>query len=59
MSFDKFKNIIVSMYEKETKPIPNYPLMKAAFDSIDLRKDGVLDISEWLKAFSVIEVLSF
>ena len=45
------------MYEKETKTIPNYTLMKSAFDAIDLRRDGLIDINEWMKAFSKIEVL--
>ncbi len=58
MSFDKFKNIIISMYDRETKPAPNYPIIKGAFDAIDLRKDGIIDMSEWLKAFSVTEVIN-
>jgi hypothetical protein len=45
------------MFEKETKPIPNYTLMKSAFDAIDMRKDGLIDMNEWMKAFSKIEVI--
>jgi hypothetical protein len=44
------------MYEKETRSLPNYALLKSAYDCVDLRKDGVLDINEWVKAFSTIKV---
>jgi len=26
---------------------PNYPIAKDLFDTIDVRKDGVLDVKEW------------
>jgi hypothetical protein len=45
------------MYSKETKPMPNFTLLKSVFEYIDLRKDGVLDINEWLKSMSTIEVI--
>ena len=31
------------------KPLPNFTLIKNAFDTIDLRKDGMIDINEWCK----------
>jgi hypothetical protein len=26
---------------------PAYPVIKDLFDTIDIRKDGIIDISEW------------
>ena len=51
MDFDKFKNIIFDMYSKDEIRIPSFTLIKNTFDEIDLRKDGILDINEWCKAF--------
>jgi hypothetical protein len=51
MDFDKFKILIFDMYSKEEIKIPPFTLVKNAFDEIDLRKDGILDLNEWCKAF--------
>ena len=52
IDFNKFKNIVIDMYNKNEIKIPNFTLIKNAFDTIDLRKDGIIDMNEWCKAFS-------
>ena len=52
MDFDKYKNIIYDMYNREEKKLPNFTLIKNSFDAIDLRKDGIIDKNEWCKAFA-------
>ena len=52
MDFDKYKNIIIDMYNREEKKLPNFTLIKNSFDTIDLRKDGIIDMREWCKAFA-------
>ena len=49
IDFENFKNIIYDMYTKNEQPLPNFTLIKNAFDTIDLRKDGMIDINEWCK----------
>ena len=49
IDFENFKNIIFDMYSKNEQPLPNFTLIKNAFDTIDLRKDGMIDINEWCK----------
>ena len=49
IDLDTFKNIIFDMYTKNEQPLPNFTLIKNAFDTIDLRKDGIIDINEWCK----------
>lgn len=56
MDFDTYKKIITEMYRKETKEPPNYILLKNTFDFIDIRKDGIIDLNEWLKTFNYTEV---
>ena len=52
IDFDTYKNIIYDMYNREGAKLPNFTLIKNSFDAIDLRKDGVLDMNEWCKAFA-------
>ena len=50
IDFEKFKNIIFDMYKRNEQKLPNFTLIKNAFDIIDLRKDGLIDMNEWCKA---------
>ena len=52
MDFDKFKNIVFDMYKRNEVKKPNFTLIKNAFDTIDLRKDGIIDMNEWCIAFA-------
>ena len=52
IDFDRYKNIIYDMYNREEKSLPNFTLVKNSFDAIDLRKDGVIDRNEWRRAFA-------
>ena len=49
IDFEQFKNIIFDMYSRNEQKLPNFTLIKNAFDIIDLRKDGIIDINEWCK----------
>jgi Ca2+-binding EF-hand superfamily protein len=46
----------MDLFEKDSRPSPNYTLIKNAFEYIDIRKDGLIDMNEWLKAFTFTEV---
>ena len=52
IDFEKFKNIIFDMYIRNKQQIPNFILIKNAYDTLDLRKDGIIDIKEWCIAFA-------
>ena len=52
IDFDRYKNIIYDMYNREEKELPNFTLIKNSFDAIDLRKDGIIDRMEWCRAFA-------
>ena len=55
IDFEQFKNIIFELYFKERRKEPNYPMLKAIYDFIDVRKDGVIDFNEWNKIFAITE----
>ena len=52
--FETFKNMITDMYKKDQRQQPNFTQIKTAFDVIDLRKDGMIDLNEWTKSFVFI-----
>ena len=52
IDFGQFKNIIFDMFYRNEQNLPNFTLLKNAFDACDLRKDGIIDINEWCKAFA-------
>lgn len=56
MTLDKFKNMVNELYMRETRSFPNFSLIKNAFEYLDLRKDGVIDLNEWSKSFTMAEV---
>jgi hypothetical protein len=40
------------MYSRDNQGLPNFVLIKNAYDALDLRKDGIIDIKEWCIAFA-------
>ena len=54
IDFQKYRNMLIDLYKKDEKEVPNFTLIKNTFDYIDLRKDGIIDYSEWNKAFSMV-----
>lgn len=34
--------------------LPSYPVIKDLFDTIDIRKDGIIDMNEWQQTFGNI-----
>ena len=54
IDFQKYRNLILDLYRKNEQPVPNFALIKNTFDTIDLRKDGMIDYNEWSKSFSMI-----
>ena len=55
IDFERFKKIVYELYFKERQKEPNYPMIKAMYDFIDVRKDGIIDFNEWNKVFAVTE----
>ena len=54
IDFQKYRNMIVDLYTKNEQEVPNFALIKNTFDTIDLRKDGIIDYNEWSKSFSMV-----
>ena len=45
---------MVKAHEVAGDRIPAYPVIKDLFDTIDIRKDGIIDLSEWQQTFGQV-----
>ena len=43
--------MVMDMYRRDLRQGPNFALIKNAYDALDLRKDGVIDMNEWTNSF--------
>lgn len=47
LSYSEFSTLIVKLYGLANEKVLAYPVIKDLFDTIDIRKDGIIDMSEW------------
>jgi len=60
MTFDQFNNFILRLSQYAREPNPGFSIIKDIFDFIDIRRDGIIDMNEWMQTFKSVEVtLSF
>lgn len=52
LTFDKFKDMIEMLYRLATEDVPPFAIIKDLFEFIDKRRDGHIDLTEWMDAFS-------
>ena len=45
---------MVKAHEVAGDRIHSYPVIKDLFDTIDIRKDGIIDLSEWQQTFGLV-----
>jgi hypothetical protein len=46
---------VIKAHEVGMDRVPAYPVIKDLFDAIDIRKDGIIDLSEWQQTFGVVQ----
>lgn len=55
LTFNSFTALVQRLCELAREPVPAFPVLKDLFDIIDIRKDGYLDMREWLNTFKEAE----
>lgn len=55
ITFADFCKLVTRAHELAGEKPPTYPIIKDLFDTIDVRKDGMLDLHEWQQTFSHVE----
>lgn len=47
ITFADFSKLVTKAHELAGEKVPTYPIIKDLFDTIDVRKDGMIDLHEW------------
>ena len=56
MTFLEFKKFVVAIINMSGEDPINFVIMKDLFNYIDIKRDGFIDLHEWLQTFKRIEV---
>ena len=48
MTFDQFNKFIIQLSHLSAKKIPSFTIIKDLFDFVDVRRDGIIDLNEWM-----------
>ena len=56
LSYADFAKLVNTAYSAGALEVPSYPVLKDLFDIVDIRKDGIIDLSEWLSSFKIATV---
>jgi hypothetical protein len=46
--------LIIKLYGLAGEKVLAYPVIKDLFDTIDIRKDGIIDMNEWQQTFGKV-----
>ena len=55
ITFADFCKLVTKAHELAEEKPPTYPVIKDLFDTIDVRKDGMIDLHEWQQTFSRVD----
>jgi hypothetical protein len=47
LTYSEFVKLVVKLHELANEKYPSYPIIKDLFDTVDIRKDGIIDLNEW------------
>lgn len=51
LTYQEFSKLVVRLHQLADEKQPTYPIIKDLFDTIDIRKDGIIDMNEWTQTF--------
>jgi len=55
LSYEQFNKMVIKLFQLAREETPSFPLIKDMFDFIDIRRDGIIDMNEWMQSFRLIE----
>jgi hypothetical protein len=56
MSYDEFNEFLAYISGATKEPLPAFSIIQDLFDFIDIKKDGYIDLNEWVQTFNNIQV---
>ena len=51
LTYQDFQRLVDELYKQNTVENLTYPIIKDLFDQIDIKKDGIIDFTEWSRTF--------
>ena len=54
LTYTDFTKLVNTAYQAADQELLSYPVVKDLFDVIDVRKDGIIDLHEWLSTFKIV-----
>lgn len=51
MKYQDFRKFMDKLFQMANEPLPSFSLLKDLFSTIDIRKDGIIDLNEWCQTF--------
>ncbi len=54
LTYQDFSKLLVKLSQLAGEQVPNYAILKDLFDTIDIRKDGIIDLNEWQQTFGLV-----
>jgi Ca2+-binding EF-hand superfamily protein len=55
LTYAQFNKLIAALCTLSREDVPSFSIIKDLFDFIDIRRDGIIDMSEWMQSFRLIE----
>jgi Ca2+-binding EF-hand superfamily protein len=57
LQFEEFVKFMARLSQLANQPSPSFPVTRDLFNYLDVRGDGVIDLTEWMQGFKRIEVI--
>ena len=51
MDYKDFNRFMIEVYKMANQTLPSFQIIKDIFQTIDIRKDGFIDMVEWTQTF--------
>jgi hypothetical protein len=51
LTYQEFSKLAIKLNDLAGEKSLSYPVIKDLFDTIDIRKDGIIDMNEWQQTF--------
>jgi len=55
MTYNQFNKLVIRLHQLAREEVPPFTIIKDLFDFLDIRKDGIIDMNEWMQSLSLID----
>ena len=55
MTYEQFTNFLIRLCQLSGTELYPHPIISDLFNFIDVRKDGLIDLNEWMQTFKMMQ----